>query len=148
MTLREIMTRAHELAKTYEGHYQARLSLGLREAWAEAKETKNIKEYVEVKIERAKGYSGKMSRKGWVAQITGIDYRGNLDREFSEAVDIDWSNYKIKRKKGWWTETHHLTVGIWEVVEYEERKYFRIEMTSNGAVATEINIAEIESLVA
>lgn len=37
MNKQEIMKRAHELAKGFEGHYRARLSMALRMAWAEAK---------------------------------------------------------------------------------------------------------------
>lgn len=32
--LKEVMTRAHKLAKTFTGNYQARLSLALKIAWA------------------------------------------------------------------------------------------------------------------
>lgn len=38
MTKREIMRRAHEIARQMEGHYHARLALGLRLAWREKKE--------------------------------------------------------------------------------------------------------------
>lgn len=37
MNKQEIMKRANELAKGFEGHYHARLALALRQAWAEAK---------------------------------------------------------------------------------------------------------------
>lgn len=37
MTKREIMVRAHEIARTMEGHYTARMSAGLRQAWMEAR---------------------------------------------------------------------------------------------------------------
>lgn len=37
MTKREIMVRAHELARTMKGDYSARLVLGLRQAWFEAR---------------------------------------------------------------------------------------------------------------
>lgn len=39
-TLKEIMTRAHEIARTLEGNYSARLSYSLKKAWAETKENK------------------------------------------------------------------------------------------------------------
>lgn len=41
--LKKIMKRAHELARQMEGHYAARLSLALREAWKEAKEVEKTK---------------------------------------------------------------------------------------------------------
>lgn len=37
MTKREIMKKAHEIARQMEGHYHARLALGLRLAWKEKK---------------------------------------------------------------------------------------------------------------
>jgi len=37
MTKREIMVRAHELARTMEGDYSARMVLALRQAWMEAR---------------------------------------------------------------------------------------------------------------
>jgi len=40
MTKREIMKKAHEIARQMEGHYHARLALGLRLAWKEWKEEK------------------------------------------------------------------------------------------------------------
>lgn len=35
--MKQIMKRAHEIAKTLEGAYMARMSIALRQAWAEAK---------------------------------------------------------------------------------------------------------------
>lgn len=37
MTRREIMVRAHEVARTMEGDYSARMALALRQAWFEAR---------------------------------------------------------------------------------------------------------------
>ena len=37
MTRREIMVRAHEVARTMEGDYSARMVLALRQAWLEAR---------------------------------------------------------------------------------------------------------------
>ena len=37
MTRREIMVRAHEVARTMEGDYSARMVLALRQAWMEAR---------------------------------------------------------------------------------------------------------------
>jgi len=38
-TRKEIMTRAHEIARTLEGNYSARMSFSLKKAWAETRET-------------------------------------------------------------------------------------------------------------
>ena len=40
-TLRKIMKRGHEIARKLEGDYQARLSYGLKVAWAEYKKEVN-----------------------------------------------------------------------------------------------------------
>lgn len=40
--LKQIMKRAHELARKFEGDYQARLALALRIAWKEQKEGKEM----------------------------------------------------------------------------------------------------------
>ena len=37
MTKRDIMARAHEIARTLEGNYMARMALALRQAWLEAR---------------------------------------------------------------------------------------------------------------
>lgn len=37
MTKREIMVRAHEVARTLEGDYRARMSAGLTQAWLESR---------------------------------------------------------------------------------------------------------------
>lgn len=42
-TLSQIMTRAHEIARTLEGNYTARLSEGMKQAWSESKQ--EIKTY-------------------------------------------------------------------------------------------------------
>ncbi len=42
-TLSRIMRRGHEIARKLEGNYQARLSYGLKVAWAEYKEGNEVK---------------------------------------------------------------------------------------------------------
>lgn len=41
--LKKIMKRAHEIARSFEGDYQARLSLALRLAWKEQRSEKEVK---------------------------------------------------------------------------------------------------------
>lgn len=40
--MKAIMTRAHQIAKTLEGDYAAKLSLALKLAWKESKATKKV----------------------------------------------------------------------------------------------------------
>lgn len=60
MTKKEIMIRAHELARQMIGDYRARLALGLRQAWREARQPQNLtaRELAEIAAEKleAKGF--------------------------------------------------------------------------------------------
>ncbi len=40
--MKKIMKRAHEIAKTLEGDYRAKMSLALKLAWKESKTTKKV----------------------------------------------------------------------------------------------------------
>lgn len=42
MTKRDLMKRAHEIARSLEGNYSARLSAGLKQAWSENKNPLNV----------------------------------------------------------------------------------------------------------
>lgn len=42
MTKRDLMKRGHEIARSLEGNYSARLSAGLKQAWSEKKAPINI----------------------------------------------------------------------------------------------------------
>ena len=46
-TLKEIMTRAHEIARTLDGNYSARMSFSLKKAWEESRMalTSQLEEY-------------------------------------------------------------------------------------------------------
>lgn len=81
--LKQIMKRAHELAREMEGHYAARLSLALRQAWEEAKaKPKNAIMYV-----RHQPSGGKE----WVAEIVGRHPKFKFDRLFEQPVERRWS---------------------------------------------------------
>ena len=42
MTKRDLMKRGHQIARTLEGNYAARLSVGLKQAWEENKNPLNV----------------------------------------------------------------------------------------------------------
>ena len=42
MTKRDLMKRGHQIAKTLEGNYAARLAVGLKQAWKENKNPLNV----------------------------------------------------------------------------------------------------------
>lgn len=51
--MKELMTKAHKIAKTLEGDYQARLTLALKFVWAQKKSTKKavvVKETAKAKM--------------------------------------------------------------------------------------------------
>ena len=52
--MKNIMKRAHELAKKMEGDYTARLALALRQAWREARQPKELAREVTFKFDTGK----------------------------------------------------------------------------------------------
>ena len=128
MTKREIMVRAHEIAKTLEGDYIARMSEALRMAWAEARRPKFVK-FV-VGISRGTAY---------VARITGLHPRYKFDREFVRPME---KNRSWSGKNG--TNIYYITEdGIYEKAYGSEREYYIIE---NG-VARQIDLGTVLAMV-
>ena len=112
MTKREIMIRAHEIARTMEGDYIARMSLALRMVWEEARRPKFVKFVVGI----SKGTA-------YVARITGLHPRYKFAREFVRPVEMNrsWSG-----KNG--TNTYYIAEdGIYEKAYGSEREYFLIQ---------------------
>ena len=121
MTKREIMIRAHEIARTMEGDYIARMSLALRMVWEEARRPKFVKFVVGI----SKGTA-------YVARITGLHPRYKFAREFVPAAE---KNRSWSGKNG--TNVYYVTEdGIYEKAYGSEREYFIVE---NG-VARQIDI--------
>ena len=79
---RNVMKRAHQIAKTLEGDYRARMSIALRQAWKEVKEVRNM--VIKVNHQPSGG-------KEWVAEIVGRDPKYKFKREFLQPVSRDWS---------------------------------------------------------
>ncbi|WP_040742212.1 hypothetical protein [Paenibacillus ginsengihumi] len=104
--LKKVMVRAHELAKTFVGNYSARMSLALRQAWAEAKAPKAPR-YVTVDL-----HSNKRS-KTWVAAIIGTHPVYKLDRKFVNPVRYGSTEWELK-------------AGIYEVCEAGKRYFIRV----------------------
>jgi len=128
MTKREIMVRAHEIAKTLEGDYIARMSEALRMAWAEARRPKFVK-FV-VGISRGTAY---------VARITGLHPRYKFAREFVRPME---KNRSWSGKNG--TNIYYITEdGIYEKAYGSDREYFLIQ---NG-VARQIDLGTVLAMV-
>ena len=80
---RSLMKRAHEIARSLEGDYIARMSLALRQAW---KEVKEMKRNMVIKVNHQPS-----GGKEWVAEIIGRDPKYKFKREFLQPVSRDWS---------------------------------------------------------
>lgn len=128
MTKREIMVRAHEIAKTLEGDYIARMSEALRMAWEEARAPKFVKFVIGI----SKGTA-------YVARITGRHPKYKFAREFIPATkkNRSWSG-----KNG--TNTYYITEnGIYEKAYGSDREYYIVE---NG-IARQIDLGTVLALV-
>ncbi|MGG3821113.1 hypothetical protein ABEU79_04885 [Geobacillus thermodenitrificans] len=109
--MKQIMKRAHELARMMEGDYVARLALGLRQAWKEAKQPK--KAVLEVRRQPSGG-------KEWVAEIVGHHPKFKFERKFITPIARNWSS---SGKTG--TTSFLLEEGkIYEVNEPFHGRYF------------------------
>ena len=83
---------------------------------------------VTINVRKAKGYSGKMSKPSYVAEVENI--RGDhVSRDFLRETSVDWGDSELYRKrKGVWTLIYEITRdGIYEVQEFGERYYLAIE---------------------
>jgi len=79
---------------------------------------------IEIKINNAKGYTGKKSGKSYLARIAGMSNQYGLDREFLTAAEIDWGTSELfKKSKGVWTEIYRVGEGLYETQTYGERAY-------------------------
>lgn len=59
MTKAQIMKRAHEIARTLEGDYMARMSMALRQAWAESRAPKTLEDEAMARMEAIVASSAK-----------------------------------------------------------------------------------------
>ena len=119
--MRNIMKRAHEIARSLEGDYRARMSLALRMAWEESRRME--KKIIGIGHQPSGG-------KEWVAEITGRDPKYTYKREFLRAVSRDWSS---SGKTG--TTSFALETGkIYEINEpWKKRRFVEVQ---NGEVKT------------
>jgi hypothetical protein len=132
MTKREIMVRAHEIAKTLEGDYIARMSEALRMAWAEARKPSGARLYVNHQPSGGKE---------WVARIVGQHPKWKFEREFLSPVATNWSS---SGRTGT-TVFEMVEGGIYEVNEpWKGRRFVTVR---NGEIV-EIDVAEVLSRVA
>lgn len=129
---KEIMIRAHEIARTLEGDYIARMSEALRMAWAEARAPKKV--LFDVRHQPSGG-------KEWVARIVGRHPKWKFEREFVSPTARKWSG---SGKTG--TTTFELEEGaIYEVNEPWRGRCF-VEVRNGGVY--EIGAAEVLSRIA
>ena len=130
---RNVMKRAHQIAKTLEGDYRARMSLALRQAW---KEVKEMERNMVIMINHQPS-----GGKEWMAEIVGRDPKYKFQREFLQPVSRDWSS---SGKTGF--TSFELEPGkVYEVNEpWKGRRFVEIQ---NGELKT-LNTEEVLSKIA
>ena len=130
---RRLMKRAHEIARSLEGDYIARMSLALRQAW---KEVKEMERNMVIKVNHQPS-----GGKEWVAEIVGRDPKYKFKREFLLPVSRDWSS---SGKTG--TTSFELEPGkVYEVNEPWKGRRF-VEVKNNEIVT--IPVEEVLSRIA
>ncbi|MCL6539811.1 MAG: hypothetical protein K6T87_04345, partial [Roseiflexus sp.] len=108
--LKQVMKRAHELARGMEGDYVARLALALRQAWKEARTVRIV-----VQHQPSGG-------REWVARITGRHPKYRWEREFVEPVAREWSG---SGRTGY--SYYEVTDGIYEINEpWRGRRFIEV----------------------
>jgi len=129
---REIMKRAHELARQMEGDYIARLALGLRQAWRKAREEKSS---VILRINHQPS-----GGREWVAEIAGRHPKYKFERKFLAPVERNWSS---SGKTG--TTCFELKEGkIYEVNEpWKGRRFCTVEAGQIVKVDAEKALAQV-----
>jgi len=120
----KVMRRAHQLAKGFEGNYSARMSLALRQAWAEARAPKAPR-YVTISL-----HSNKRS-KTWVARIVGAHPTYKFSRQFVNPVAYGSTEWE-------------LSAGVYEVCEAGNRYFIQV---ANGD-ERRIDVATVSAEVA
>jgi hypothetical protein len=128
---KNVMKRAHQIAKSLEGDYRARMSLALRQAWREVTVQNMV---LKVNHQPSGG-------KEWVAEITGRDPKYKFQREFLQPVSRDWSS---SGKTGF--TSFELEPGkVYEVNEpWKGRRFVEIQ---NGEIKT-LDTEEVLSKIA
>lgn len=131
-----IMRRAHQLAKQMEGDYQARMSLGLRTAWAEYNKRASKMAAVEIGVNHQPS-----GGKEWVAEIDGFHPKYKFNRGFLSAIRREWS---CSGKTG--NTYFQLEAGkVYEINEpWKGRRFVKVQ---DGKVV-EISRDEVEKQVA
>lgn len=102
---KQIMVRAHEIAKTLDGDYTARMSEALTQAWAESRKPR----FAEVVI------GGNKRRKSWIAQITGTHEVYGLARSFVN--NFEWEGAE---------QVYKLGAGVYEVSDKGKRYFIEV----------------------
>ena len=127
------MKRAHEIARSLEGDYIARMSLALRQAW---KEVKEMERNMVIKVNHQPS-----GGKEWVAEIIGRDPKYKFKRKFLQPVSRDWS---YSGKTG--TTSFELEPGkVYEVNEpWKGRRFVEVQ---NGELKT-LDTEEVLSKIA
>ena len=109
---RNLMRRAHEIARTMEGDYRARMSLALRQAWEEEKGMKEVKLYgSEKQVKWAKDIRGNLQLAKEIFDGTTFDEEQTTadpsSRRFDKELDcmvwdrVEKWTYRSKVEEGY-----------------------------------------------
>lgn len=94
----QIMQRAHEIARTLEGDYSARMSIALRQAWAEAKISAETTGQIKEIVAKYKLYEPN-TKKGMIAAVNGVALKKNkADFDFIKANKVAFLEYLREEK--------------------------------------------------
>jgi hypothetical protein len=84
-----------------------------------------------LQITQGIGYTGKMSNRAWVAEITGTDSTRVFARTFLDATRVERDHFGRARYTR--TYTYELGPGLYEVSEHGERRYLLVWAKTDGA---------------
>lgn len=140
--LRRIMVRAHQIAKGFEGDYQARLSLALRQAWKEERG----KEEVRIEMKELKGtekqikYANDIKKAVLeiVEQLPEKIAKYSKDEEMRNKY-IEIYNKEIKDLFESYENAGDF-IGDWKAVVYEKAKSQRVKIVEDILKEKGINI--------
>lgn len=140
--LRRIMVRAHQIAKGFEGDYQARLSLALRQAWKEERG----KEEVRIEMKELKGTEKQVKYANDIkeAVLEIIEQLPEKIAKYSKDEEmrnkyIEIYNKEIKDLFESYENAGDF-IGDWKAVVYEKAKSQRVKIVEDILKEKGINI--------
>jgi len=140
--LRRIMVRAHQIAKGFEGDYQARLALALRIAWKEERGKEEVK--IEMKELKGSEKQVKFANDIKEAVLEIIEQLPEKIAKYSKDEEMKNKYLEIYNKdiKGLLESYENAGdfIGDWKAVVYEKAKSQRVKIVEDILKEKGINI--------